>query len=119
MNVPQGNAIHLGSGMTLERRDSPLNDVSNRLYLTPRWRGRSDSSESYDLPLPLFDNENSPQPRDWTADDVNFMNPTSTPTRPNGPAPLPFLPLEADNETTVSQRVRLAPRYDRSNYFGF
>lgn len=104
-----------------EGKESPLGDVSNRQYLTPRWRERSSSSGSVDIPLPSLDYEDTPiQPRHIDFVDYVFVTPPGRQGQSNrtGNGPLPYLPIEVgDNDSnTISPvpTVRLAPRYDRN-----
>ena len=101
-----------------ERKESPFCDVSNRQYLTPRWRERSSSSGSVEIPLPSLDYENSPvQPRHLDFVDGLFVTPPNRrrPVNRSGPSPLPYLPFEVDDNATSSPpAVYLAPRYDRN-----
>ena len=98
--------------------DSPLHDVSNRqLFLTPRWRERTSSSGSVEIPLPSLDSENSPlQPRYLDFSESLFLTPANLrgSVNRNGPSPLPYLPTNVDDSAAVSSiTLRLAPRYDR------
>ena len=121
MENQQGLSLQFRSMAVAERsnNDSPLYDLSNRQYLTPRWRERAASPGSMDVPLPSLDNENSPlQPRYLDFTESLFL----TPANRRGPvsrnttsSPLPYLPfdVEEDSANSSSVPVRLAPRYDR------
>lgn len=102
--------------------ESPLHDLSNRQYLTPRWRERTSSAgSSVEIAFPALDDENSPlQPRYLDFAETLFVTPSNRrgpPVRRNGTAsPLPYLPTDVtdnDNAIASSVPVRLAPRYDR------
>ena len=99
-----------------ERTEGPFCDVSNRQYLTPRWRDRGPHSSNAYIPIPSLDHENSPaQPRYLDIDDSAFFTSAagSLPiSRTDSLPTLPYLPMETETNSSSSPAVRLAPRYD-------
>lgn len=112
----QGISLQFRSMAVSDRSsESPLYDLSNRQYLTPRWRERAASPGSMDVPLPSLDNENSPlQPRYLDFNESLYVTPVSRQGPSRTSSPLPYLPFDVDDSVTSSLGpVRLAPRYDR------